>query len=113
MFAQNERLIDSKILQAKVVVKNDRKSYDVVRKDSNFRCEVSLDSVDYMCDGETCQDWQVEIELKSQDAIHRIELQEFAKKYRASLGIETEMKETLSKYCKALQVFRLVKKATN
>ena len=108
MFSQQDRMWDVNSLQAKIIVKNNRVSYNVVRTDSNFKCEVSLDSVTYVYGREEKADWQVELELKSQDAIHRVELKEFAKKFGESLGINMEMRETLSKYGKALQVFGLI-----
>ena len=108
LFSQQDRMWDVNSLQAKIIVKNNRVSYNVVRTDSNFKCEVSLDSVTYVYGREEKADWQVELELKSQDAIHRVELKEFAKKFGESLGINMEMRETLSKYGKALQVFGLI-----
>lgn len=95
-------------LSPKITVKNDRASCDVLREHSNFKCEVSLDSVEYLHDGKSSRDWQVEIELKSQEPIHRVELTDFASKFGAALGIDTEKRETLSKYGKALEAFGLL-----
>ena len=104
LFRQGGYDLSAETLQPKITVKNDRISYLAARRDSEFQCEVSLDSVEYFHDGKSSPDWQIEIELKSQDPIHRVELKDFADKLRQELGVKSEMRETLSKYEKALRI---------
>ncbi len=107
LFAREKRDLSLGSFKPTITVRNDRTSYNVRRKDSDFWCEVSLDAVTYQHDCQERQDWQIEIELKSLAPIHRIELKSFAEKYREVIGVASRDKETLSKYEKALNAFRM------
>ena len=107
LFEKKEREFDPEQLMEQITVKNVRTSYDVFRKDSDFSCEVSLDTVTYCYNNLAHEDWQIEIELKSLSPIHRVELKSFAENFKEVIGLESEKKETLSKYEKALKQFNL------
>lgn len=92
-----------------IMIENKRVSFLIVRKDSDFECEVSLDSIRYIYNGEEKKDYQIEIELKSTYHIYKIELKEFAERLLKKLGIETvRNNEVESKYRKALNCFNLI-----
>lgn len=91
-----------------VEIENDRISHVVKRDNSDFLCELSLDSVVYIHNGDRRPDYQIEIELKSENPIHRIELRDFADKFKAVMDIKDEDNEVESKYLKALREFGLI-----
>ncbi len=107
MFENAKLVFDIDALKPRITICNNRTSYDVRRKNSEFLCEVSLDAVTYHYGDQTRKDWQIEIELKSLAPIHRVELKGFADSFRDALEMTQGTNETLSKYEKALKLFGL------
>ena len=93
---------------------NNRKQFSVKKNnDDKFECEICLDSVKYVDlknGANVQQDFQIEMELKS-DYMYRIILNEFAdclcKKYDINMGLP---KRKISKYSKALETLKLLDK---
>lgn len=104
----DERHYTSHQLKDTVVVENQRTSYLVARSDSDFQCEVALDTVQFHHGTRTIPDHQIELELKSEQPIFQVELGQFAKAFYTALGMTNPTTEHLSKYQKALHHFGLL-----
>lgn len=105
------------LLEKKLEIKNNRYSYVVVRGasddecaeygelhgKSDFKCEISLDSIQYIHGEKVENDYQIEIELKSAYHIFKVELKEFAEKLLNELNMQMVENELESKYRKALK----------
>lgn len=92
---------------------NNRKQFTVKKNnDDKFECEICLDSVKYVDlknEENVQQDFQIEMELKS-DYTHRIILNEFADCLCKKYDIQTSLpKRKLSKYTKALETLKLIR----
>ena len=86
----------------KIEIANNRTSIIVFDNDddSNFKCELSLDRMQYNYKDGIFEDYQIEIELKS-SPFYRVRMNEFAVKLCRKLGIDKEESVKSSKYLKA------------
>lgn len=105
---KSDRTEDILNLENTITIHNNRVSYVVAKEHSDFVCEISLDSVEYQRGIEKKPDYQIEIELKSSNPIHRIELQAFADEFKKALNITGKNDEDESKYMKALRAYDLL-----
>ena len=99
-------------LKKVVRIENKRKQFTVKKSNNdNFECEICLDSVKYVDlrnETNVQQDFQIEMELKS-DYEYRIILNEFANCLCKIYNIRTSSpKPKLSKYAKALETLKLI-----
>lgn len=99
-------------LKKVVRIENNRKQFTVKKSNNdNFECEICLDSVKYVDlrnETNVQQDFQIEMELKS-DYEYRIILNEFANCLCKIYNIRTSSpKPKLSKYAKALETLKLI-----
>lgn len=108
LFLKKDIDFDIDLFKNVIKIKNNRKIFQVKRKDSEFLCEICLDSVEFCLDGNSIVDYQIEIELKSTNPIYRVELRNFAKLYQNAVGLDTTKQEVQSKYIKALSSFNLL-----
>lgn len=101
--------IDFDQLRKKIEIDNSRKVFTIERKESEFKCVVSLDSIKYKDTGseQVSKDYQIEIELSSPNPMERIELRYFSEKLIREAGITCSEAEE-SKYGKALKSFNLL-----
>ena len=107
-FLQTQNRSIEDICQKSINIKNDRSSYFVTRENSDFCCELSLDNVSYEYNGQSSDDYQLEIELKSEHHIHKIELKNFAEALTMELKIQKLGNESESKYIKGLHQLQLL-----
>ncbi len=101
-FLQEQNCSIEDLFQKSLNVKNNRSSYSLKRENSDFCCEISLDDVTYEYNGQSAKDYQVEIELKSEHHIHKIELKNLAEGLITELKIQNLGDESESKYLKGL-----------
>ena len=101
----NHRLNDLKPI---ISVYNSRRSITVNRVESDFCCELALDTVTYKYGDKEAKDYQIEIELKSDHHIYKVELKDFAQSLLKELQIKNYTNEQESKYLKALNMFDLL-----
>lgn len=89
-----------------LIVKKKRTSFYIGQKESIFYCDLALDEVVYVYNGQEKVDYQIEMELKGESESHPDLLLVWAKALIATLSLTSLTLETVSKYEKALSLFK-------
>lgn len=99
-------ILEGQTVSPVLTVKKKRTSFYIGQKDSIFYCDLALDEVVFVYNEQEKVDYQMEMELKGECESQPELLEVWAKAMIETLSLKSLTVETMSKYEKALSLFK-------